>query len=37
MALRLEPGAIEQCVRVCDQILKSIDDAIKKVGRTSLC
>ncbi|MEV0945892.1 hypothetical protein [Rhodococcus sp. NPDC049939] len=30
MALRLEPGAIEQCVRICDQMLDSIDDALKE-------
>ncbi|WP_072688080.1 hypothetical protein [Rhodococcus marinonascens] len=30
MVLRLEPGAIEQCVRVCDQMLDSVDDALKK-------
>ncbi|WP_072688866.1 hypothetical protein [Rhodococcus marinonascens] len=33
MALRLEPGAIEQCVRVCDQMLDSIDDALWEANR----
>ncbi|MEV0945589.1 hypothetical protein [Rhodococcus sp. NPDC049939] len=33
MALRLEPGAIEQCVRICDQMLDSIDSALRESER----
>ncbi|RVW03360.1 hypothetical protein EF834_09455 [Rhodococcus spongiicola] len=30
MGLHLEPEAIEQCVRICDRMLDSLDDAIKE-------
>ncbi|RVW04120.1 hypothetical protein EGT50_06475 [Rhodococcus xishaensis] len=30
MGLHLEPEAIEQCVRICDQVLDSLDDAINE-------
>ncbi|AOW91906.1 hypothetical protein BFN03_02195 [Rhodococcus sp. WMMA185] len=33
MALRLEPEAIDQCVRVCDQMLESIDNALQEANR----
>ncbi|AOW92121.1 hypothetical protein BFN03_03800 [Rhodococcus sp. WMMA185] len=32
MGLRLEPEAIEQCVRVCDQMLDSIDNALREAN-----
>ncbi|RVW03363.1 hypothetical protein [Rhodococcus spongiicola] len=32
MTLHLEPDAIERCVRICDQMLDSISDALREAS-----